>query len=279
MTEDLLKAALLGALQGLTEFLPVSSTGHLVLAERALGVDQERFGLTFDAALHLGTLLALLAYFRLLWTTLISAWLGSVRSMSARDPNARLAWFVLLGTVPAAVAGFFLESRLERDLRSPWIVATMLVAVAGVFLLAEALGKRNRTERDLTLRDSVLIGVCQAIALVPGVSRSGITISAGLFRNLERPAAGTFAFLLAVPIIGGAGAKQLLDIMQEFREGKLRTEDAAFFLTGFVMSALIGYISIAFLMRFISTNTLRPFACYRIALGLAVFAVAAVISA
>lgn len=273
MIEDLLKAAILGIVQGLTEFLPVSSTGHLILVEKILGVDQDTYGLSFDAALHLGTLLALLVFFGTAWLRLAGGALRTVTSRSMSDPEGRLAWLIVLGTIPAGILGFALESKVEDAFRSPFLVATMLIAFSAVFLLAESLASRTRTISDLTWVDSVTIGFAQAVALVPGISRSGSTICAGLFRGMERQDAARFAFLLSAPIIAGAGGKQLLHVAKQVSDGKLGGDDVAFFAIGFIFAAIVGYASIAFLMRFLMTNSLRPFVYYRVGLGLTVYAV------
>lgn len=270
MIEDLARAALLGIVQGLTEFLPVSSTGHLVLAQHYLGIDEERYGLPFDAALHLGTLLSLLLYFRLIWIQLASSIIESIRRANASEPNARLGWLVLLGTIPAAIVGYFLESTVETSWRSPVLVGTMLILFSAPFVLAERWGTRSREETDLQWRDSLFIGTAQALALIPGVSRSGMTISAGLLVDLRRKDAAQFAFLLSAPIIAGAGTKQLFDTLGAYRDGVLSGDDAAFFATGFTLSAIVGYAAISFLMRFVADRGLMPFVYYRVTLGLAV---------
>ena len=275
MTEDLLKAALLGAVQGLTEFVPVSSTGHLVLVEHYLGVDQERFGLSFDAALHLGTLLSLLVFFRDDWLRLGSAAVGSLARPSVADPQARIALLIVLGTLPAAIAGFFLESYIESTFRSPALVAVMLIVFSIPFVLAERFGRRDRIEGDLSWRDSLVIGTAQAVALVPGVSRSGMTVSTGLLRNFDRETAARFAFLLSAPIIAGAGLKQLFDTFGDYQDGVLQRADGAFFVVGFVTSAIVGYAAIALLMRVLTRRGLMPFVYYRLALGSAIFVVVA----
>jgi len=273
MIEDLLKAALLGVLQGLTEFLPVSSTGHLVLAQKALGIDQDRYGLSFDAALHLGTLVALVWYFGSRWLPLIEAALRSLAERSLADAEARLAWLIVVGTIPAAVLGLLFESRIEDAFRSPALVATMLIAFSAVFVVAEGLGKRQRHLPDLRWVDAVIIGFAQAVALVPGVSRSGATISAGLLRDIDRGEAAAFAFLMSAPIILGAVVSQVPGVAGDFADGALGWNDAAFFVTGLVTAGIVGYASIAFLLRFLVTNSLVPFAYYRVGLGLLVFAV------
>lgn len=270
---DLLKAAILGTIQGLTEFLPVSSTGHLILAQKALGVDEDRYGLSFDVALHMGTLAALLVYFGARWLRLAQGGLRTLRDRSLSDPEGRLAWLIVIGTVPAAILGALFESAVEDALRSPWIVATTLIAFSAVFLLAEAVGKRTRVLSQLTWLDAIVVGFAQAVALVPGVSRSGATISAGLFRDVDRADAATYAFLLSAPIIAGAGVTKMPQVIADFADGTLGGEEAAFFATGLVCAAVVGYAAIAFLLRFLASNSLRPFVYYRVLLGAGVYGV------
>ncbi len=272
MIVDIIKAAILGAVQGLTEFLPVSSTGHLILAEDLLGVDQDRYGLAFDASLHMGTLLALLAYFGTRWLRLARAGIDALTRRSLDDPEGQLAWLIVLATIPAGVLGLALESQIEDAFRSPWIVATMLIAFSAVFFIAEALGERVRRIEGIALLDAVIIGLAQAVALVPGVSRSGATISAGLLRGFERRDAATFAFLLSAPIVAAAGVRGSAGAVRDFADGTLGGDDAAFFATGMLFAAVVGYGAIAFLLRFLATHSLRTFAYYRILLGLTVYA-------
>lgn len=271
MLLDLLKAAILGMVQGVTEFLPISSTGHLILFEELLNVDQDQYGLTFDAALHLGTLLSVLWFFRTRWIALLRAGLGSLRTRSLIDSESRLAWLIVLGTIPAAIIGLALEDLAEDTFRSTVIVASMLIAFSAVFIVAEAFGRRTRSMADLSWGDAILVGFAQALALVPGVSRSGATICAGLFRDVQRHEAATFAFLLSAPIIAGAGLKKLVDLLRDFADGKLSGDDLAFFGVGFVVAALVGYISIKFLLQFLTNNSLHAFAAYRVFVGLIVF--------
>ncbi|MEX2246771.1 MAG: undecaprenyl-diphosphatase UppP [Dehalococcoidia bacterium] len=273
MLEDLLKAAVLGIVQGLTEFLPVSSTGHLILVEDLLDVDQDRYGLTFDAALHMGTLTALLWFYGGRWLRLARGGLQAVARRSFADDDGRLAWLIVLGTVPAAIIGFLLQDQIEDAFRSPLLVASMLIAFSAVFLAAEAVGRRTRTIAALTWIDALIVGFAQALALVPGVSRSGATISAGLFRDVERRASADYAFLLSAPIIAGAGSTEVWKFARDLAEGTLGGEDLAFFATGFVCAGIVGYAAIAFLLRFLTANTLRPFVYYRVAVGLLVMAV------
>jgi undecaprenyl-diphosphatase len=272
MIEDLLKAAVLGTVQGLTEFLPISSTGHLILFEELLGVDQDKYGLTFDAALHLGTLLALLWFFGHRWVDLAVGALMAVRRRSLADPTGRLAWLVVLGTVPAAVLGFAFEDQIEDAFREPALVGVMLIAFSGVFVFAEAVSKRQRSTADLGWFDALFIGFAQAVALVPGVSRSGATISAGLIRDMDRREAAVFAFLLSAPVIAGAALSEMVEAGNDVVDGTLGGADVAFFAVGFAFAAVVGYLSIRFLLSFLATNSLMPFVYYRVALGLLVLA-------
>jgi undecaprenyl-diphosphatase len=265
---DLLKAALLGIVQGLTEFLPVSSTGHLVLLEEWFGVSEDKFGLTFDAAIHLGTLLAILVYFWRLIVGLAASWLRSIRALRwDLHSDSRLAWLILIGSLPAAAIGFLFEDVVEDKLREPTIVAVTLILFSGVLVLAEWLGQKERQATQLRVVGALFVGFAQAVALIPGVSRSGITISAGLFARLRRQEAALFAFLLSAPIIAGAGLKQVFDIVDQVRDGLLDGEDLAFFLTGLVLAAVTGYLTIRFLLAFLREHSLYPFVAYRVALG------------
>jgi undecaprenyl-diphosphatase len=271
--EDVLKAIALGAVQGLTEFLPVSSTAHLIIAEDVLGIDDERYGLAFDASLHMGTLAALLAYFGMRWLRLARAGIEAVRRRSLDDAEARLAWLIVLGTVPAAAIGFAFESQIEDTLRSPWLIASMLIAFSGVFVLAERLGTRERGIERLGVLDALIVGFAQAVALIPGVSRSGSTISAGLLRGFDRRDAATFAFLLSAPVIAGAGTRASAGALREFIDGTLGRDEAVFFATAVVTAAIVGYAAIAFLLRYLASHSLQTFVWYRVGLGLAILAV------
>ena len=264
---DTVAAALLGLIQGLTEFLPVSSTAHLILGARALALDPERFGLSFDVALHLGTALAVLLYFH-------RTWLGLLRDLVRGRLTAPL--LVLVGTLPAAVAGALLQSFVERELRGPLPIALGLVVGSLVFWLAERSQERrpasldhgSGTEarsdlRSTTVVDALVMGGAQAIALLPGISRSGITISAGLGRGLARAHAARFSFLLAAPIIVGAGAKTALDA----RHLAALTAEPSTLALGFTVSFLAGLAAIAFLMRFLRSRSFLWFVPYRLGLA------------
>jgi len=259
---DLAAAALLGIVQGLTEFLPVSSTAHLILVSDLLKLDPERFGLSFDVALHLGTALAVLLYFARTWIGLAA---DVVRG------RWRMPALIVLGTAPAAIAGVLLQSMVERELRGALVVATGLVVGSVVFVAAEAVARQRRVMTEIGVVDALVVGAAQAIALVPGISRSGITISAGLFREVRREDATRFAFLLATPVILGAGAKTLLDARKAAE--LLATPDVL--AVGFVVSFLSGIAAVAFMVRFLRGHSLNWFVAYRLVLAAAIVAAVA----
>ena len=265
---SLLRAIILGIIQGATEFVPVSSSGHLVLVPWLLGWDEP--GLMFDTVLHLGTLLAVLAYFWRDWWRLITAWLRGLARWRWDDPHARLAWLLILGTVPAAVLGFLLEDFFESLFGQPAWVAVFLLVTAGLLALSEWLGRRQRKMEDLGWLDALVIGLGQAMAIAPGISRSGATMAAGLGRGLERPAAARFSFLLATPVILGAGAFQLLDLFALPDP----TAQVPALLVGFLAAAISGYLCIWGLLRYLQRGKLYPFAIYCALAGSAALAVA-----
>jgi undecaprenyl-diphosphatase len=242
--------------QGLTEFLPVSSTAHLIIAEKLFHLDPDRFGLSFDVALHLGTALAVLLYF-------ITTWLALLRDVLAG--RWRIPLLVVAGTIPAAVAGALFESAVERELRDVRYIVAGLVVGSVLFWLAERAAAQRRGIDRLGIGDALFMGVAQAIALLPGISRSGITISSGLARGLTRAEATRFSFLLATPIIVGAGAKTLLDARHAT---ELFAEPQAL-AVGFAVSFLSGLAAVAFMVRFLRANSLNWFIPYRIALAAA----------
>ena len=251
---DLAAAALLGVVQGLTEFLPVSSTAHLLLLADVLKLDPERFGLSFTVALHLGTALAVLLYFARTWIEL---------ALDLLRGRWRVPALIVLGTAPAAIAGALFQSPIERELRGPLVVAGGLVVGSIVFVVAEAIARQRRVITDIRATDALVIGVAQAIALIPGISRSGITISAGLARELRREDATRYAFLLATPVILGAGAKTLLDA----RRAAVLFAQPDVLAVGFVLSFLSGLAAVAFLVRFLRGHSLNWFVAYRLVLA------------
>jgi undecaprenyl-diphosphatase len=251
---DFAAAVLLGLVQGLTEFLPVSSTGHLILVSDLFGLDPERFGLSFDVALHMGTALAVLLYFARTWIELL---VGLFRG------QWRMPALILLGTAPAAFAGALFQSAIERDMRGPLVIAAGLIIGSIVFVAAEAIARQRRLITEIGVADALVIGIAQAIALIPGISRSGITISAGLARELRREDATRFAFLLATPVILGAGAKTLLDA----RKAAELFAQPDVLAVGFVVSFVAGLAAVAFMVRFLRGHSLNWFVAYRLALA------------
>jgi undecaprenyl-diphosphatase len=251
---DFAAAALLGIVQGLTEFLPVSSTAHLILVSDLLGLDPERFGLSFDVALHLGTALAVLLYF-------VRTWIGLVLDLVRGQ--WRMPALIAVGTAPAAIAGVLFQSAIEREMRGPLVIAAGLVIGSIVFVVAEAIARQRRVMTEAGVADAIVIGVAQAIALIPGISRSGITISAGLVRELRREDATRFAFLLATPVIVGAGAKTLLDA----RKAADLFAQPDVLAVGFGLSFLSGLAAVAFMVRFLRGHSLNWFVAYRLALA------------
>ena len=259
---DIFQATILGAVQGLTEFLPISSRAHLILIPWLFGWPDP--GLTFDLALHLGTLAALLIYFRKDWIYLtISAF--RLLKGNTEDPDARLALYIILATIPGAIAGLLFE-HLEDELSTPKVIAATLIVLAVLLRAAELQGRRKTDLGNLKLSDALAIGFAQTLAVIPGVSRSGVTITAGLFRGMKRKAAAQFSFLLSAPIIGGAVAKKLIDVAQE----GLPSDQWLPFAVGIIVSALFGFISISALMRYLQTRSTFIFIYYRIALGIVV---------
>ena len=247
-----LLAILAGAVQGLTEFLPISSTGHLIIFEKIFGISQTKFGLAFDASLHLGTLLAIVLFF----------YKDYLKILSLKN-----ALFVKLavGTLPAVFFGLLFETQIETTFRQTWIVGLSLILFSFVFILAEKLGKQIKTKEKTTIVDSLAVGLFQSFALIPGISRSGSTISAGLFLGLKREEAAKFAFMLAGPVIAGAGFKKFFEV---FSAQKFGSSDLNFFLIGIISSAIFGYLTIKYFLKYLSAKTLYPFVVYRVVLGL-----------
>jgi undecaprenyl-diphosphatase len=269
---ELLEALVLGIVQGLTEFLPISSTGHLILAEEVLGIPEGKFGLQFDAAIHLGTLAAVLVYFRDSVRRLIGAWLASLASRDWQaTPDSKLAWLLVLGTVPAAIAGALIEDTAESELREPALVGAMLLLFCLPLLLAEYRGRGNRNVGSAGVKDALLLGLAQSVALIPGVSRSGITIAAGMLAGFRREEAATFAFLLSAPVIAGAGGKQIFDALRDGDAG----QGAGVYAVGLISAAVVGYAAVAFLMRFLRARSLLAFVAYRVVLGVIVLSLVA----
>jgi len=263
-----LEAIVLGIVQGLTEFLPISSTGHLRIIPAFAGWGDP--GAAFTAVTQLGTVAAVLLYFRGdLWRIAV-AWLRGLRDPEVRRTlDSRLGWYIVLGTVPISIFGFVFQHQIENGARSLSLIGTTLIVLGLILLLAERVGRRERGLETLTARDGIVIGFAQAAALVPGVSRSGATITAGLFLNLERPAAARYSFLLSVPAVVLSGLFELKDIGDGEGAGVAATAIAT------LLAFVVGYASIAFLLRFLATHSTGIFVAYRVALGAVVLALVA----
>ncbi|MCS7314346.1 MAG: undecaprenyl-diphosphatase UppP [Bryobacterales bacterium] len=267
----LYQAIVLAVVQSLTEFLPISSTAHLALAPWLLGWRDP--GLSFDIALHLGTVAALLAYFFRDWLQLIAQAFPGARLQ--HDPelaaNPRLLWMLAVATLPVGVTGYLFKSYAEQSWRSPLLMGTMLVSIGLLMYWADRRSKGRRDLSQLSWADALWIGLAQAIAIVPGVSRSGITITAALLRDLNRPAAARFSFLLSTPALVGAAVKETLDVMAA---GGIEPAMRPAFVVGTLASALTGWAVIAFFLRFLRRHTLRIFVYYRLVFGIIVIALA-----
>lgn len=250
---DIIYTTILAVVQGLTEFLPVSSTGHLILLEKFLNLSPDKYGLSFDVALHIGTLLALLMYFR-----------GKIKSIikDIVHKKTHVLLLLIIGTIPAAIIGLSVEELLDSYLRNTQVVASMLIIFSFIFWYAEKVSRENKNIQNLNKLDVLIIGFFQAIALIPGVSRSGITMSGGLFRNLSKEQAGEFTFLLSIPIITLASAKGVYDLATTDSE-----LNALVLGLGIIVSGATGYICIKYFLNYLKKHSLLPFILYRLILG------------
>lgn len=256
---DYFYAVLLGAVQGLTEWLPISSTGHLILTERLFGLDTAVFNLTFDAAIQLGTTLAVIYFFRKdLW--------GLVTKFN-QPKEKRLGIALVVATIPAIFFGLLLEDLIEGPFRQLPVIATTLAVGGVIFLLVERYAKQRKTAEQTGWLDALVIGLAQSMALIPGVSRSGATIVAGMLLGLSRAEAARFTFLLSIPIITIAGGKKLLDVIT----GDAGAVQLDLVLVGLVSAALVGYFTIKYLLRFLAHHRLDVFAYYRFVLAAVLF--------
>jgi undecaprenyl-diphosphatase len=267
---SVLEAIVLGIVQGLTEFLPISSTGHLRIVPAFLGWEDP--GAAFTAVTQLGTMAAVLLYFREDLLRITRAWLRSLRDRSARDElDARLGWYILLGTIPIGIFGLAFKDQIENGARDLYLIGIALIVLGLVLLLAEKVGKRDHSIERIRRRDAIVIGFAQAAALIPGVSRSGATITAGLFMGFDRPAAARYSFLLSVPAVVLSGLLELGTILNdEDGEGTSLLDLTVATLLAFVS----GYAAIAFLLRFLSHHSTAIFVAYRVVLGVVVLVLA-----
>ncbi|MCD9198028.1 undecaprenyl-diphosphate phosphatase [Aeromicrobium wangtongii] len=257
---DFFRAVVLGVLQGLTEFLPISSSAHLAIFPKFFGWDDP--GAAYTAVVQIGTELAVLLYFwRDIWT-IGSGWVRGVFSREARsEPEWRMGWFIIIGSLPIVALGLLLQDAIDREFRNLWVIGSTLIVLGIVLGIAERIGRKSRPIEDLTMKHAILLGFAQAGALVPGVSRSGATISMGLILGYERAAATRYAFLLAIPAVVGAGIFKLKDIGGDNTYGVGPT------IVGTVVSFVVGLAVIHWLLKYVSTHSYTPFVLYRIGLG------------
>ena len=280
------QAVVLAIIQGLAEFIPISSSGHLIIVRRLLGWNElsPAHELTFDVALHFGTLLSVLFYFRRTWFQIIRAALGGkvVRFSEAGGADQNLTaeeqreerlllWFFAIATIPGAIAGKLLEHSAEDYFREHiYLIATALIMVALLMWLGERVSRLTKPLTRISFADALIVGCAQAFALIPGVSRSGSTITAGLFRNMTREAAVRFSFLLSTPLIAGAALLKAHELKKEGLPAGMHMP----FLVGVVVSAIVGYAAIAWLIRYLQSNSLKVFIVYRIVVGVIVIGLA-----
>jgi undecaprenyl-diphosphatase len=264
---DALQAIVLGVVQGLTEYLPVSSTAHLRIVPAFLGWEDP--GAAFTAVTQLGTMAAVLLYFRTDLWRIARAWTASLRQPELRsEVDARMGWYILLGTIPIGIFGLAFSDQIESGARDLYLIGTALIVLGLVLLYAEHVARRDRSIEDIKRRDGILIGLAQACALVPGVSRSGATITAGLFLGFDRESAARYSFLLSVPAVVLSGVFELRDIGGDENAGVVPTIIAT------LLAFAVGYASIAFLLRWLAHHSTAIFVAYRVALGTLVLVLA-----
>lgn len=255
----------LSIVQGLTEFLPVSSSGHLrIVSELFWGVDA---GASFTAVIQLGTELAVLVYFAPMIWQIIKGWCIGWADKSRRGQDWKMGWYVIVGSIPIGVIGLLAEDYIRGALRNLWITASMLILFSFVFIAAERMGKKSRGFDELTMKDAIVMGLCQCLALIPGVSRSGGTISGGLFLGLDREVATRFSFLLAIPAVLASG---LFSLPDAFAPQAGQAASGIQLLVGTSVAFALGYASIAWLLKFVSGHSFEWFAAYRIPIGIIV---------
>lgn len=261
----------LSIVQGLTEFLPVSSSGHLrIISELFWGQDA---GASFTAVIQLGTEAAVLVFFAKTIWQILTGWFRGVFRKNERGQDYKMGWMVIIGTIPVGLVGFFGKDLIREGLRNLWITATVLVLFSFVFILAEKYGRKERTIEDMGIKDALIMGLWQCMSLIPGVSRSGATISGGLFLNIDREVATRFSFLLAIPAVLASGLFSLPDAFDP-QAGQAAT--GPMLMVGTVITFVLGYISIAWLMKFVANHSFAWFAAYRIPAGIIVMILLAV---
>jgi undecaprenyl-diphosphatase len=262
---SILQAIVLGLVQGATEFAPVSSSGHLILVPWIFGwaaIGDADLQKTFDVALHMGTLIGALIYFRADVSRYAAAWLRSLRARRLTTPDERIAWALFVGTIPGAIAGALFENVIQEKLGAPWLIAVMLVAFGLLLVFVDRRSRSDRAFGTIGPKDGLLLGTAQALALQPGVSRSGVTITAARAMGLDRESAARFSFLLSLPIIAGAGAYKAVDLAQTGLQGH-----AGEFVAGMVASAISGFVVIWGLLRYLKRHDFTVFLWYRVAVA------------
>jgi undecaprenyl-diphosphatase len=265
---SLFEAIVLGIVQGLTEFLPISSSGHLRIVPAMAGWEDP--GAAFTAVIQLGTMAAVVLYFRKDLIAIMRTWLASLRDRSLRrERDARLGWYLILATVPISIIGLAFSDQIENGARDLYLIAIMLIVFGIVLLIAEKVSRRDRDIETITGRDALIVGFAQALALIPGVSRSGATISAGLLLGFDRVAAARFSFLLSIPAVVLSGLFEMRHVIDGSAEGAVGIAPTA---VATVLAFVSGYLSIAFLLRFLTTHTTNVFVAYRVVLGAVVLA-------
>lgn len=258
-----LQVMVLSVVQGLTEFLPVSSSGHLAIVSR-LFFDQDA-GASFTAVIQIGTELAVVLYFARDIGRILAAWFGGLTDPQRRGPDYRLGWWVIIGSIPIGVAGLAFKHYIRDDIRNLWIIAIALIVFSAVIAAAEYVGSRTRPIESFTWKDSVIVGAAQCLALVPGVSRSGATISAGLFLGQQRDAAARFGFLLAIPAVLASGLHELPNALQPESLGQGAT--VVQLVVGAAIAFVIGYAAVAWFLKFLVRHSMYWFVGYRVAAG------------
>jgi Uncharacterized bacitracin resistance protein len=275
MDLSIIQALVMGLTQGLTEFIPVSSSGHLILVPWLFGwpvKDTFLGSLEFSVILHMGTLLALLVYFWRDWLKIIPAGLATIRDRSFKgDPDRKMAWLLVIATIPAVVVGPLLTGPIEDAVRDPGLVALMLCIGAAILWLADRWGTKAREMDTITFRGAFGIGLAQVFALVPGISRSGISISAGLFGGLTREAAARFSFLMATPVVAGAGLWEARKLLSH--DPAAPNPETKLVVIGFITAAVSGLLAIRFMLAFLRRQPVTLFVVYRVLLAAAVFIV------
>src|SRR3954470_16050296 len=259
---DYFQAVILGIVEGLTEFLPVSSTGHLTIAEQLLGLEVDDPAVTaFTAVIQTGAIAAVILYFRADIWRIARAWgVGLVKPELRGTLDHRMGWYIIVGSIPIGVVGLLAKDLITNDLRSLWVVAFALMGWSVVMVYAERVGSQRRAERDLNMRDALSVGLLQCVALIPGVSRSGATISMGLLRGLDRVTATRVSFFLSIPALVAAGLFELKDALG----GDISVGET---LVGTVVAFVVAYATIAWLLRFVAHHPITWFVPYRVALG------------